>query len=65
MPHRKHNAEFQRGLQEAHAAIATLQERWPAAFPRHPHLVRPLVSNLATPIAEAMEWSKPYAFPPA
>jgi sRNA-binding protein len=62
MPHRKHNAEFHRGLEEAPAAIAALQERWPAAFPRKGHLVRPLASNLAGPIAEAMGWSTPYAY---
>ena len=62
MPHRKHSAEFHRGLEEAPAAIAALQERWPAAFPRKGHLVRPLASNLAGPIAEAMGWSTPYAY---
>ena len=62
MPHRKHNAEFHRGLEEAPAAIAALQERWPAAFPRKGHLVRPLASNLAGPVAEAMGWSTPYAY---
>jgi hypothetical protein len=31
MPHRKHSAEFHRGL-EAPAAIAALQERWPGRF---------------------------------
>ena len=56
-----HNAEFRRGSEEATAAIAVLQERWPAAFPSKGHLVRPLVTNLTTPIAEAMGWSKPYA----
>jgi sRNA-binding protein len=62
MPHRKHSAEFHRGLEEASAAIAALQARWPAAFPRKGHLVRPLASNLAGPIAEAMGWSTPYAY---
>ena len=62
MPHRKHSAEFHRGLEEAPAAIAALQERWPAAFPRKGHLVRPLASNLAGPVAAAMGWSTTYAY---
>jgi sRNA-binding protein len=62
MPHRKHSAEFHRGLEEAPAAIAALQERWPAAFPRKGHLVRPLASNLAGPVVEAMGWSTTYAY---
>jgi sRNA-binding protein len=61
MPHRKNSAEFRRGLQEAAAAITTLQERWPAAFPKKGHLVRPLVVKVHEPVAEAIGWSKPYA----
>ncbi len=41
--------------------MAALQKCWPAAFPGKGHLVRPLASNLAGPVAEAMGWSMPYA----
>jgi sRNA-binding protein len=61
MPHTKKNPEFQRGSREAAFAITTLQERWPAAFPRQAHLVRPLINKVVGPVAEGMGWSKLYA----
>jgi sRNA-binding protein len=53
--------EYRRGLKESQAGIAALQERWPAAFPRKAHLVRPLVGIVHDQVAAEMGWSKPYA----
>jgi sRNA-binding protein len=50
-----------RGLKESRIAAAALQERWPAAFPKEAHLIRPLVSRLAPVIAESMGWNEGYA----
>jgi sRNA-binding protein len=61
MPHTgTYAVEYRRGLKESQAGIAALQERWPAAFPRKPHLVRPLVAKLHDQVAAEMGWSKPY-----
>jgi sRNA-binding protein len=46
--------------EEARAAISVLQERWPAAFPKDPELIRPLVMKLVDPIAASTGWSKRY-----
>jgi hypothetical protein len=46
--------------EEALAAISVLQERWPAAFPKDPDLIRPLVRKLVEPIAASTGWSKRY-----
>jgi sRNA-binding protein len=46
---------------ESKAAIAVLQERWPAAFPKEPELVRPLMGRgVVAAIAESTGWSKRY-----
>jgi sRNA-binding protein len=54
-------AEYRRGLKESQAGIAALQERWPAAFPRKGHLVRPLVGKVHYQVAAELGWSRPYA----
>jgi sRNA-binding protein len=47
--------------EECAAAIAVLQERWPAAFPENSALIRPLAEkNLVETIAENTGWSKRY-----
>jgi sRNA-binding protein len=56
MPHgKKYREKYRRGLQEARAAIAALQERWPQAFPQQGDLMRPLASKLPGSIAEATD----------
>jgi sRNA-binding protein len=52
--------DYLRGLKEARVAIATLQERWPAAFPKQGHLVRPLANTIPGRIAESVGWPKNY-----
>ena len=49
-----------RGMRESRDAIATRQARWPAAFPKQWHLVRPLTNASLTQIAESTGWSKNY-----
>jgi sRNA-binding protein len=53
-------AEVRRGLADARARIAELQERWPAAFPNKSHMVRPLATGIAAKIADATGWSRTY-----
>jgi sRNA-binding protein len=40
--------------------IGLLHAKWPKAFPRKSHWVRPLASNIVRPIADAFGWSMPY-----
>ena len=54
------NSEARRAYREARTAIALLQQRWPAAFPQTPQLVRPLIAGLTPLIASALDWSRPY-----
>jgi sRNA-binding protein len=54
------NRDNRRGAKESRAQIETLRERWPAAFPGSPHLVRPLEITAAGKIATAMGWSLAY-----
>ena len=57
----KISLRFRDGLnKESIAAIAVLQERWPAAFPKKSRLVLALSGNLIAPIAESTGWSKRY-----
>jgi hypothetical protein len=57
----RYRVEFRGDLnEESMAAIAVLQERWPAAFPKDSDLIRPLVGRLVAPIAASTGWSKRY-----
>jgi sRNA-binding protein len=54
-------AGFRAGLtEETSAAINVLHERWPAAFPQSPDLIRPLTNGVVAAIAERTGWSKRY-----
>ena len=54
------NSEARRAYRESRTAIALLQQRWPAAFPKAPQQVRPLIAGLTPLIAAALDWSRPY-----
>ena len=54
------NSEARRAYRESRTAIALLQQRWPAAFPKAPQQVRPLIAGLTPLIAAALDWSHPY-----
>jgi sRNA-binding protein len=56
-----HKSEAQRAYREARTAITLLQQRWPAAFPKAPQQIRPLITGLTPLIAAALDWSHPYA----
>jgi sRNA-binding protein len=51
--------EWVRGLKESAAGIETLRSLWPVAFPKKPHLVKPLVVSIPQ-VAEQTGWSKTY-----
>ena len=53
--------DFKRGMVEARASIALLQQHWPAAFPIAPQAVRPLASTILPVIIEQLGWNKQYA----
>jgi sRNA-binding protein len=55
------NIERKRGIKDAAAQIAVLREKWPAAFPSAPDLVRPLAIGIPGIIADSMGWTVPYA----
>jgi sRNA-binding protein len=53
--------ERKRGSKDAAEQITALREKWPAAFPAPPDLVRPLAIGSPKIIAESMGWTVPYA----
>ena len=53
-------SEARRAYHEWRTAITLLQQRWPAAFPRAPQQIRPLIPGLTPLIAAALDWSHPY-----
>jgi sRNA-binding protein len=57
----KYVTERKRGSKDAAEQIPALRERWPAAFPSAPDLVRPLAIGSPGIIAQAMGWTVPYA----
>jgi sRNA-binding protein len=57
----KYVTERKRGSKDAAEHIPALRERWPAAFPSAPDLVRPLAIGNPGIIAQAMGWTVPYA----
>jgi sRNA-binding protein len=58
---RRTSDDYRRGLKESRTAIETLQTRWPAAFPKRVHLVRPLATGIVELITADTGWSKDYA----
>src|SRR3954447_6743837 len=54
------NSEARRAYRESRTAIMLLQQRWPAAFPKTPQQVRPLIAGIIPLIAAALDWSYPY-----
>ena len=58
---RKTHPDFMRGMKEAHASIALLQKRWPAAFSPDARQVRPLATTIKVTIVADLGWSLPYA----
>jgi sRNA-binding protein len=52
--------ERNRGLKESREQIKVLQDKWPAAFPIHASMVRPLANGAPKTIAEAFGWSVAY-----
>lgn len=54
-------AEYLRGRQGEATAIEKLQALWPAAFPKDPRSVKPLVFGIIPEIAAATGWNKQYA----
>jgi sRNA-binding protein len=53
--------ERKRGIKDAAEQITALREKWPAAFPSAPDLVRPLAIGIPGIIADSMGWTVPYA----
>ena len=53
-------SEARRAYREWRTAIALLQQRWPAAFPKAPQQIRPLIPGLTPLIAAALDWNHPY-----
>jgi len=53
--------ERERGKREADKAIEKLHTLWPAAFPKDPQSVKPLVPGIIPQVAASTGWSKPYA----
>ena len=52
--------ETKRGYQEAFKQFEVLRTTWPQAFPAEPRNIRPLASNKARMVADALGWSYPY-----
>ena len=57
----KYVTERKRGSKDAAEHIPAFRERWPAAFPSAPDLIRPLAIGSPGIIAQAMGWNVPYA----